>query len=82
MIHHAGIWSFLGFGNWALEKNSTGKFIGDLGFADFKRHITPSLEDMMEGNWGLITEAHGKGYAAEALTAALVWPKNTASLSG
>ncbi len=73
MIRHGGHWSFLGYGYWAIEEKSSGNFIGEMGFADFKRTLTPSLEGMMEAGWGLVTAAHGKGYASEALKVALDW---------
>ena len=72
-----------------------GLFIGDIGFADFKRDANPSIENTPEAGWALTPTAHGKGYANEALTAALQWldtatphtatvclidPGNTASL--
>ena len=38
-----GLWSLLGFGYWAIEEKAAGGFVGELGFADFKRDIEPSL---------------------------------------
>src|ERR1051325_287394 len=44
-LRDAGLWSLLGFGYWAIEENATGDFVGELGFADFKRDLVPSLGD-------------------------------------
>jgi len=73
MIRHGGHWMMLGHGYWAVALKSTGEFIGEVGFADFKRQIAPSLEGKLEAGWGLLAERHGRGYADEALKAALNW---------
>jgi RimJ/RimL family protein N-acetyltransferase len=79
LLGYAGHWKLMGFGFWAVEEKSSGNFIGELGFADFKRDLTPSIEGIPELGWALIPEVHGRGYATEALSAALDWGK--ASLS-
>jgi RimJ/RimL family protein N-acetyltransferase len=73
LLRYAGLWSLLGFGFWAIEENATGDFVGELGFADFKRDLVPSLGDRPELGWALASRAHGKGYATEAVRAALSW---------
>jgi RimJ/RimL family protein N-acetyltransferase len=71
LLRYAGHWALLGFGYWALEEKRTGAFIGDLGFADHKRDI--DLGNLPELGWALVSTAHGKGYATEAVRAALAW---------
>ncbi len=73
LLRYVGHWAWLGFGYWALEEKASGEFIGELGFADFKRDIEPLLKDMPELGWALVSRAHGKGYATEAVGAATVW---------
>jgi RimJ/RimL family protein N-acetyltransferase len=73
MLRQAGLWSLLGFGYWAIEEKATGDYVGELGFADFKRDVTPSLKDMAELGWALASRVHGKGYATDAVRAALAW---------
>jgi RimJ/RimL family protein N-acetyltransferase len=63
----------LGFGYWVAEEKSTGNFAGELGFADYKRDIEPSLKGLPEIGWVLASHAHGKGYATEAVRAIVVW---------
>ena len=41
--------------------------------ANYKRDVQPSLEGMPEAGWVLAREAHGKGYATEALRAVIGW---------
>ena len=73
LLRYAGHWGLLGFGYWVIEEKSSGEFVGELGFADWKREIEPAIQ-VPEAGWVLATEAHGKGYATEALPrAALAW---------
>ncbi len=73
MLNYAGHWTLLGFGYWALEEKATGAFAGELGFANFRRDIAPSMRDVPELGWTLATRFHGKGYATEAVRAAGAW---------
>ena len=73
MLRYAGLWPFLGYGYWAIDEKSSGMFIGELGFADFKRNAHPSLEGAPELGWALASSAHGKGYATEAVRAVAAW---------
>lgn len=73
LLQYAGLWSLLSFGYWAVEEKASGRCIGDVGFADLNRDIEPSLVGMLECGWVLAPHAHGKGYASEAVTAALAW---------
>jgi RimJ/RimL family protein N-acetyltransferase len=73
LLQYAGLWSLLGYGYWAVEEKASGRYIGDIGFADFRRDLQPSLEGMLEFGWVLAPHAHGKGYASEAVAAAMAW---------
>ncbi len=73
LLRYVGHWTLLGFGYWAITEKDGARFIGELGFADFQREITPSLEGIPELGWALIPAAHGKGYATEALRTAIAW---------
>jgi RimJ/RimL family protein N-acetyltransferase len=73
LLTYLGHWSQLGFGYWAVEEKASGRFVGEVGFADFKRELTPSIEGTPELGWVLAPAVHGKGYATEALRAALAW---------
>ena len=73
MLRYAGLWAFLGFGYWALEDKASGTFAGEMGFADFKREIEPSLDGMPELGWALAPQFHGRGYTTEALRAIVAW---------
>lgn len=73
ILRYAGHWALLGFGYWAVQEKKSGKFVGELGFANFKRVIEPCIDDAPELGWVLAPEFHGKGYATEALQAVLPW---------
>ena len=73
ILAYRGHWELLRFGYWAVQEKATARYIGELGFADFKRDIEPSIQGMPELGWALISQAHGKGYATEALRAVVSW---------
>jgi RimJ/RimL family protein N-acetyltransferase len=73
LLRYAGHWTLLGFGYWAVEEKASGRFIGEIGFADFKRGIDPSLAGLPEIGWVLAPDAHGQGFATEGVRAALAW---------
>jgi RimJ/RimL family protein N-acetyltransferase len=73
LLRYAGLWPMLGYGYWAVEERSTGRFVGDVGFADFRRDMTPAFGDAPEAGWVLAAWAHGKGFATEAVRAAHAW---------
>jgi RimJ/RimL family protein N-acetyltransferase len=73
ILGYRGHWTLLGFGYWAVHEKASGRYIGELGFADFKRTLKVPLEGVPELGWVLAPWAQGKGYATEALTAAVAW---------
>lgn len=68
-----GHWALLGFGYWGVEEKSTSEYVGEMGFADLKRDIQPSLQGLPEMGWIFAPRFHGRGYATEAVQAALAW---------
>jgi RimJ/RimL family protein N-acetyltransferase len=72
LLRYAGHWSLLAFGYWVVEEKSTGHFIGEVGFADYKRDL-PALKGLPEIGWAFTTQAGGKGYATEAVRAVITW---------
>lgn len=69
----AGSWSLFGYGYWAVERREDARFIGQIGFADFKRAMTPSIEGLPEMGWLFAADTFGRGYASEAVAAGLDW---------
>lgn len=73
LLRYAGHWAMLGFGYWLVEDRSSGKFVGEVGFADFNRAIDPPFNGAPEMGWALSPAAQGKGMASEAVAAATAW---------
>ncbi len=73
LLRYRGLWPLLGYGYWAVRDKKSGRFAGELGFADFGRDMTPSISGIPEAGWVLASWARGRGFALEALTAALAW---------
>jgi RimJ/RimL family protein N-acetyltransferase len=76
LTRYVGHWALQGYGFWSLRERDTGRYVGEVGLADFKRDITPSLAGAQEMGWVLGKWAHGMGYATEAVKAALAWNEN------
>ncbi len=73
MLSSVGLWPMLGFGYWLVERKADGCYLGQVGFADYKRDVTPSIEGSPEMGWIFAQHSHGQGYATEAVLAALGW---------
>jgi RimJ/RimL family protein N-acetyltransferase len=72
ILREAGHWLLLGYGYWMIDDRATGEFLGEGGFADFRRGI-PELEGVPEMGWAFVRAAWGRGIASEAVTALLAW---------
>ncbi|MGH8781764.1 GNAT family N-acetyltransferase [Paraburkholderia sp.] len=73
LLRYIGHWTLLGFGFWVVREKATGRFLGEVGFADFHRDIEPSHDGLPEIGWALARHAHGQGFATEAVQGALRW---------
>ena len=68
-----GQWPLLGYGYWAVELKVENRMVGEIGFADFERGMTPDISGMPEMGWVFDSSVHGQGIAGEAARAALAW---------
>ncbi|WBA42274.1 GNAT family N-acetyltransferase [Hymenobacter canadensis] len=73
MLGQLGHWAMFGYGAWSIEEKATGRYCGSVGFFDFQRDLTPSLKGTLEAGWTIAPRLHGRGYASQALQAALAW---------
>ena len=73
LLRYGGLWPFLGYGYWAVEDRATERFVGEVGFADFKRDVGQELDGIPEAGWVISPNWAGQGYATEAMRAALQW---------
>lgn len=77
LLRYAGHWALKGYGYWAVRERSSGRFVGEVGFADFRRAIDPPLGDAPEAGWALAAWAHGQGFGGEAVRALMAWGDQT-----
>lgn len=75
LMRYAGQWSLLGLGYWAVWEKESSRFVGDVGLSDFRRNLSnpQNFNNSPEVGWVLSSSMHGKGYATEAVNAALSW---------
>lgn len=59
MAFLVGHWQLLGYGHWAVEEKSSGKFVGRIGF------LNPAEWPGFELGWTLARQYWGRGYATE-----------------
>jgi RimJ/RimL family protein N-acetyltransferase len=72
ILRYAGHWTLLGYGFWAIIDKSTGAYLGEGGFSDFRRGIA-ALDAVPEMGWALMPNIWGKGFAKEAVAAFANW---------
>jgi RimJ/RimL family protein N-acetyltransferase len=73
ILRYAGHWALHGRGPFAVEEKASGAMVGEIGIADFTRGLGPTFDGMPEALWILSSRVQGKGYAREAMEAALAW---------
>lgn len=67
LLRYIGHWQALNYGYWVVCDRNDGSFLGEVGFADYQRDITPALPAVPEAGWVLAPKAHGRGIATEAV---------------
>ncbi|HQZ11611.1 MAG TPA: GNAT family N-acetyltransferase [Devosia sp.] len=70
---HVGQWHYMGFGYFAIIEKETGVLLGEAGFQEVRRILTPSIEGSLEAGWALLPTGQGWGYATEAMSAVIGW---------
>lgn len=73
LLRYVGHWAINGYGLWAVEELGTGAFVGDVGLFEGRRGLGERFDTAPEAGWVLAPAGHGKGYAREAMRAALRW---------
>lgn len=73
ILRSAGMWDLLGFGYWAACDRVSGALVGEVGFADFERGMTPDISGLPEAGWIIAPEFWGRGLASEAVAAMHAW---------
>jgi RimJ/RimL family protein N-acetyltransferase len=73
LMRYAGHWAYMGYGYWLVRERQGRRFVGEVGFADWRREIDPPFYGAPEAGWVLASWAHGQGYAGEAVAAIAAW---------
>jgi RimJ/RimL family protein N-acetyltransferase len=73
LLRYIGHWTVFDVGYFVITCKVDGRYLGECGFMEFRREMTPSLEGSAEVGWVLDPEAWGKGVATEAMTAVIDW---------
>jgi RimJ/RimL family protein N-acetyltransferase len=73
LLRHAGHWSLLGYGVFAVEEKETGRFVGEAGLSQFRRALGEPFDSRLEVTWSITAGRQGRGFAREAAEAALRW---------
>lgn len=70
---NAGSWFLHGYGNFTVRKRGHSEIVGNCGIFHSWRGLGEDFDDMPEVGWIIAAEHSGKGYASEAMAAAVDW---------
>ncbi len=73
LLGFVGHWALFGYGFWVVRDKASGRFVGEVGFGEFKREVEPAALDGTEVGWVLAPWCYGAGFATEAVRAILGW---------
>jgi RimJ/RimL family protein N-acetyltransferase len=65
-----GHWTLAGYGVFGVTERATGRYVGEVGIANFERDVVPPI-GKFEMGWVMSPLVQGRGYASEAVFAAL-----------
>lgn len=70
---NAGCWMLFGYGGFVVRQKGCPDPIGSCGVFHSYRGLGEDFDDMPEAGWIIAADQGGKGYAREAMDAALQW---------
>ena len=73
MLRHAGSWALFGHGFFIVEERDSGAFVGHCGVFRTGRGYGADFDALPECGWLIGKTSWGRGYAQEAMKAALGW---------
>jgi RimJ/RimL family protein N-acetyltransferase len=79
LLRCAGHWSLFGCGTFAVIEKASGRLVGEVGAAFFRRGVDPMLDRVPEASWLFLSEYRGSGFAFEAMSGLLCWLKHSTS---
>jgi RimJ/RimL family protein N-acetyltransferase len=72
LTRNAGSWAMYGYGTFMVRERGSSVIIGNCGVFHSWRGIA-AFDNVAEAGWIIAADHWGRGYAAEAMTAALDW---------
>ncbi len=66
-------WHLFGYGTFAVIERESGLYVGNCGLFRLERDLDPPFEGEPEAGWIVARNRWGRGYAGEAMAAALAW---------
>jgi RimJ/RimL family protein N-acetyltransferase len=66
-------WHLFGYGTFAAIERESGLYVGNCGLFRLERDLDPPFEGEPEAGWIVAQSRWGRGYAGEAMEAALAW---------
>ena len=73
LLRNAGCWALYGYGTFMVRERGGDEIVGNCGVFHSWRGFGRGLDDVAESGWIIGKSAWGKGYALEAMEAALGW---------
>lgn len=73
LLRNAGSWALYGYGTFVVRERGRNEIVGNCGAFHSWRGFGRGLDDIAEAGWIVAKSAWGKGYALEAMEAALAW---------
>lgn len=73
LLRNAGSWALYGYGTFTVRERGQRAIVGNCGVFHSWRGFGRGLDDVAEAGWIVGKSAWGKGYAREAMEAALAW---------
>jgi len=66
-------WHLFGYGTFAVIERASGDYVGNCGLFRLERDLDPPFDGEPEAGWIIARHRWGRGYAGEAMAAALAW---------
>lgn len=73
LLRNAGSWALYGYGVFIVRERGQAEIVGTCGVFHTWRGFGSGMDDVPEAGWILGEQTWGKGYASEAMQAALAW---------
>lgn len=73
LLRNAGSWALYGYGTFIVRERATSALVGSCGLFRTRRGLGPDFDESPEAGWIVAQQFWGRGYAVEAMTAAIDW---------